>query len=424
MALMFYEEALSLVSAAAARRLLPDERIPLEFAIGRRIRENVRSREPQPSFDNSAMDGFAVRSVECSDSSVILSVLESIAAGDRPMTLGSGTDSRECVEIMTGAPLPASFDGAPFDAVVKVEEVEVLEKSADGRPRLIKINRAVSSGENVRRAGEDFAAGALLCQQGTVIHSQHLLALGAAGAGEVLVRRRPRVAVISTGNELMEVSAAALPKGTIRNSSAPFLIAALRDAGAEASYLGIVRDSEPEKLESMVQKLVKDGVIDVVITTGAVSMGRHDFIPDVLSRLGGQPVFHKTATRPGKPILFSTLGEQGPLAWFGLPGNPVSTAVGFRFFVMPYLRALMGSFPELPVRRVLNQPAKKPEGLRTFLLSTLMAENRVDVIPAQASFKVSPLLRADSWVILPEEGRSVSEGESVAVLPFSALIES
>jgi molybdopterin molybdotransferase len=316
---------------------------------------------------------------------VRLAVVGSVLAGDRPRVFPPGA-----VEIATGAPIPPGFD-----AVVRFEDVK---RTRSG----IELAAPAVKGDYVRYAGTDMSPGRVLAEPGERLDSRHVLAFAALGLHAVEVRRRPRVALISTGSELTN--------GQLRNSTAPYLAAACAELGAEFEHLGTVPDEE----QAFLALAGKAKGFDVLLTTGAVSMGPKDFVTEALGKLGAKTLFHKTRIRPGKPILFATL-PGGP-AVFGLPGNPLSTVVGFRFFVTPYLRRRLGRPDEKPRRLRIAADAPKPEGLRCFFKARVESE-RVRMMEGQASFRIEPLLRADAWAVLPEDGETAKAGELVDVYP-------
>ncbi len=410
-----FSEAQEIIIRTAQANVRTDESVSLKHALGRIVAEELRSREEVPSFDNSAMDGFAVASVQTTKASLTtvlrVPVDGLIVAGGAPQNFTAGGS----IEIMTGAPMP----GLGLDAVVRIEDVEV-ERTDEGVAVAIRLKKPVREGENVRRSGTDFGRGQKIVEPGTRIEPGHIMAFASLGIAQLKVRALPRVAVLSTGSELMEPDTARLSPGMIRNSTGPFLSSALRLLGIEALDLGIVRD-DPALYRRRLEQAAAEG-IDVVLSTGAVSMGKHDFVSEVLAEWGARTLFHKVAIRPGKPILFAEAkGRQGPLAIFGLPGNPVSTAVGMRFLVEPYLRALQGLATEIPVTASLFGASTKPKAFRCFYKGrSSLRDGRlgVEVLKGQASYVVSALLDANCWVVLAEGSESVSSGEAVAIFPL------
>jgi molybdopterin molybdotransferase len=407
-----YAEALAHVREAGARHATGLERVPLLAAVRRVLADDVRASEPNPRFDNSGMDGFAVRAADLAGASpdrpVTLPVRGSFAAGDDAAALPLA-ERGTCAEIMTGAPIPPGLD-----AVVRVEDA-VVERDAWGSAARATFRAPAVPGQDVRPAGEDFREGDVIAAAGTELLPRDVLGLATVGAGEVAVRRRPRVAVISTGKEVQPFTAATLAPGQLRNSTGPFLRTALPLLGAETISATTIGD-DPPALRAAIEAAARDGA-DLVVSTGAVSAGKHDFVEDVLGALGARLVFHKVAVRPGKPVLLAEL-PGGP-AVLGLPGNPVAAVVSTRFLVAPFLRAALGLAPERPVRATLAAEAHKPEGLRCFFKARVTAGPRgleAVALEGQGSAIVSSLLGANGWLVLPEEGRRVPAGVEVDVV--------
>ncbi|HPA01092.1 MAG TPA: molybdopterin molybdotransferase MoeA [Chiayiivirga sp.] len=404
-----YDEALAhILREARPRPVAPRTPMP-----GQVLAEGVASGEDLPPFDNSAMDGFALRVGEAGIAAgAEFDVLGAQAAGDAQVAAHAGA-----WEIMTGARIP---DG--LDAVIPVEQVEVLARDADGKPARIRLAAALPRGQHVRRAGEDVRRGEPVLAAGTRLDAQHLMLLAALGVPEVAVHARPRAALINTGRELVDDPAQPLASGEIRNSNGPYLARRIVQAGAELVLRQTVSD-DPEAFFIAMEQARSAGA-EVVLSTGAVSMGRYDFIPDALRRLGATIHFHKVAIRPGKPLLFATL-PNGAL-FFGLPGNPASSAVGLRFFVEPALRAQLGMAPERPLRLPLQEGFRKRVPLRFHLKARVDADAegrlRVRVLAGQESFRIAPLVQANAWAVIDGEAGELAAGTQVKVYGPSHLI--
>jgi len=378
-----------------------EEDVSLADALGRTAVRALTSREAIPPFDNSAMDGYALAAAKGASVPARLPVLGVVMAGDAPRC---AVETGGAWRIMTGAPIPAGCD-----AVIPVEKTRELDGGS-----AVELLETVESGDFVRGRGRDFAENAELCPAGTRLGPRHLLALAAVGISRVPVRRKPRVALISTGNELVPPGAELKP-GQIRDASSTYLRAALATLGADFEFHGTAGDDRGEFIARL--EAVLAGSYDVVLTTGAVSMGAADYVPDSIKALGAEILFHKTAIRPGKPGMFARF-DKGPL-FFGLPGNPISTVVGLRFFVEPCLRELLGRPHEVPSRSKLDKPIDKPEGLRCFYKARRTQDGTTEILPGQASFQIHSLLAADSWAVLPEEGTTLPAGTEIDVYPLS-----
>ncbi|MCO5992872.1 molybdotransferase-like divisome protein Glp [Actinoallomurus rhizosphaericola] len=386
-------------------RELPPLELALPESLGGVLAEPVTAPVDLPPFDNSAMDGYAVLAADVAAASetspVSLSVVGDIAAGDQgayDITPG------RCARIMTGAPLPGGAD-----AIVPVEWT-------DGGAAKVTIRRPATPGHYIRRAGEDVTAGQTVLPAGTRLGAAQVGMLAAVGRARVLVRPRPRVAVLSTGSELVEPGSPVGP-GQIWDSNSFALTAAVTEAGGVGFRVGSVGDDPREVLATIQEQLAS---ADVIITSGGVSMGAYDVVKEVLSGLGTMR-FEKVAMRPGKPQGFGLLDDRVPV--FTLPGNPVSAFVSFQVFVRPALRALQGLPPAPPrtVRAPLRVPIdSSPEGLRHYLRANLGEDEGGDpwVAPAEAqgSHQVFALSSSNALIVVPEDVTSLQAGQTVDVL--------
>lgn len=400
-----YDDARQRILAAC--RPLAAETVAVAAALDRVLARDVVSGEDLPPFDNTAMDGFAVATGgrELAPGREF-AVAGSQAAGDGEARYDAG----DACEIMTGACLPAGLD-----AVLPVEQATVLARDASGRPTRIRLDAAVTPGAHVRRRGQDVVAGQCVLVAGTRIIPAARMLLAALGVAEVAVRPQVPVALLTTGRELVDDPRQPLTPGQIRNSNGPYLSDRLEQAGGSLVHRETVPDDPAAFVEALARSLAAGAA--VLLSTGAVSMGRHDFVPDALRALGAEIVFHKVAIRPGKPLLFARL--PGGQLVFGLPGNPVSSAVGLRFFVEPALRALLGQAPERPLYLPLAQPVQKKAGLRFLQKARVVlaehAQLQVQLLAGQESFRIQPLLAANAWAVLDEDAEQLPAGTLVEV---------
>ncbi|OIV36663.1 molybdopterin molybdenumtransferase MoeA [Mangrovactinospora gilvigrisea] len=413
------DEHLADVLAEARPRAAAE--VPLEKAQGRVLAEEVTASGDLPPFDNSSMDGYAVRAADvagaAADAPVALRVAGEVPAGAG----GAGLPKVEpgcCARIMTGAPLPPGAD-----AVVPVEwtdgglgggEVAAMPAVAgDGLP--VRVFRPAAEGAHVRGAGGDVAAGQSVLAAGAVLGAPRLGLLAAVGRGSVRVVPRPRVAVLSTGSELVAPGAAAeLEPGRIWDSNSYALAAAAREAGASVVRVGAVPD-EPGALRAAVARVAADA--DVVVTSGGVSVGAYDVVKAAFE---GELSFRKVAMQPGKPQGFGRLGAPADALFFGLPGNPVSAYVSFELFVRPVLRKLAG-LPEgewgRPVvrARLASEVGRSPAGRRQFLRARYEA-GTVTPVGGAGSHLVAALAQADALVVVEEAATSLAAGTEVDVV--------
>lgn len=398
-----YGDALQRMLACA--EALPAERVAVAQAGGRVLARDVISPQCLPPFDNAAMDGFALRCAgQPLAAGTILDVQGWQAAGDPARRAGEGA-----WEIMTGARMP---DG--LDTVVPVEHVRVLA-TADGRPARIALQQTVKAGQHVRLRGQDVSTGETLVAAGSTLALNACTLLHAAGVARVDVRMQPQVAVITTGKELVGDAEQALHSGEIRDSNRPYLVGRLQAAGAAVVWQGAVGDDDAAFGAALDAALAAGA--QVVISTGAVSQGRYDFIPDALLARGATVVFHKVAIRPGKPLLFARLA--GGALYFGLPGNPVSAAVGQRFFVEPVLRGLLGLAPESVLQLPLQADVRKPPGWRFHARARVEVDAAgqlsARVLAGQESFRLMSMLQANAWVVLDGDEDVARAGTPVQV---------
>jgi molybdopterin molybdotransferase len=401
--LISYREAIDRLLAPLTA--LPSQSCVLADALGRILTQPVSGSVALPSFNHAAMDGYALHAAGPLEPGSEYLVRGSQAAGDEIRIAHGGA-----WEMMTGARLP---DG--LDSVVAVERIELLETLPDGTPRRIRLRDEVYAGQNVLYAGTDIALGARVLAAGERIDSPQVMLLAALGVARVEVVCRPRVAIICTGKELQSDPTQPLGDGQIYSSNGPYLVAALSRAGAKVLCCETVDDTAVTYVQAL-QRAVAAGA-DLVISTGAVSMGRYDFVPDALRRLDAELLFHKVAMRPGKPLLAARLPD-GPLI-LALPGTPMAVAAGARFFVAPVLRALAGQRRE-PVLHASLATAQSPKpGFRYFLRATLQLDGTgrllAHVNRQQEPFRIRPFAESEAWVVLGEDAGDCPAGTPVEI---------
>ncbi len=401
-ALLSVTEAQTRILAACAP--LSPEWVPLEEALGRALAEPVVARFTQPPWDNSAMDGYAVRAVDTGSAGARLRVVEAIYAGQTPTrALGLG----EAARIMTGAPVP---EGAT--AVVMQERTRRHSGPGLGEVELLE---AVPPDANVRRAGEDAKAGELLLAEGTPLGIPELGLLWGQGLTGASVPRRPQVAILATGDELCRPDAHRA--GLIVDTNSPSLAVAVRRAGGVPHLVGIARDT----LQDVERLLAPALASDVVLTSAGMSVGEKDFVRRAFDSLGVQSDFWGVAIRPGKPLAFA---RRGRTLVFGLPGNPTSSLVDFELFVRPALRRLLGQGDVLPAPVVARSAVelRKRAGLAHFVrVQATFKEGEVwaEPLPTQTSGAVRSALAATHLLHFPMEAISLGRGEAVQLFPVS-----
>ncbi len=399
---MPYEEALSIVLSHCPT--LPTEKVYLLDALGRVLAEDVISEEDRPSFDNSAMDGYAVHWEDIKDAPVELLVVGEIPAGaEETFELPRGC----AVKIFTGAPIPK---GAT--AVVPVEYT-------DAKNGKVLIKEAFKEGANIRRKGEELKAGEIVLQKGTILRHYEIGLLASLNKVQVEVSRRPRVAVLSTGDEIKDLGEPITKPSQIRTSNGYTLMAGISLAGGEPHYLGIVPD-EPDKLKKALSQLED---YDVFITTGGVSAGDRDYIKTLVEEVGVKVHFHKVRIKPAKPILFGTYKE-GRGLFFGIPGNPVSCAIAFDLIVKPALLKMQSAkdyTPKTLWAKLKRDFSRRDPERREFVRAVLSLEGQdlvCDYSPKLQSHMLTSYVGANCYMVVREGVRELKGGELVEVVLF------
>ena len=421
-----FEEARRVVEGHAARvRLIETkgsaEEVDLLNAAGRILAEPVLADRDIPPFPRATRDGYAVLSTDVLQPPVSLDVIGEIKAGQSPETVVTELARGQAVSIMTGAPVPPGAD-----AVVMVE---YTERQADR----VTVTRAVVSGENLVARGAEGRQGILLLDRGSRLTEVGIALAASVGQAWLKVYRRPRIAILTTGDEIVEASA--VPSSTqIRNSNSYSLAAQVRRAGGEPALLPIAPD-QPQRLRELIEEGLR---FDLLIMTGGVSMGRYDLVEQVLAELRAEFFFTGAKIQPGRPVVFGRVpwgggacsagseqalaGEMPAAYFFGLPGNPVSTMVTFELFARPMLEALGGMSPRkltfLHAR--LKSEIKVKTGLKRFLPAVLFGEfenAEVELVAWQGSGDIAATALSNCYVVVPPDRERMERGEWVAVMP-------
>jgi len=392
-------------------KALPEEEAPLSKANDRVLAQDLVARENLPSFDNSAMDGFAVRSEDLTGagkaSPVGLPVQDIFIAGT---TKESGLRSRHAIKIMTGAPVPVGADA------IAIKETTRADSDA-----FVEINHQPDPGDHIRRAGEDVRSGDLLLKKGVTLRPYEIALLAAQGLVTLPVIRQPRIKIFATGDELVDPSQD-ISFGKIRNSNGPSIVAGLNRWGVEPTDSILVRDNADELEGALRIGLMKN---DVLIISGGVSIGDYDHTKAVLEKIGFQILFWKVAIKPGKPLLFAKFMQAGqPKYAFGLPGNPVSALVCLEEFVRVALETLKGHKPHYPSYHlkghVLNSYVK-PVNRQQYIFCQVQRENDeflLSIIRPQGSAMMGMASRANSLAVAPIGVSHIQTGD---VLSFRWL---
>lgn len=407
-ALMSLADALAILRAQPER--VTEEIVLTGDAAGRVCTQAIRSPVALPPHTAAAYDGFAIRAEDIAGASleaaVLLPVSGNARCGDGPFC----GMPQSAWEVAAGAPLPS-----PFDTVLRAASVAIVARREDGAPSWIRVTRPMSAGTDVRHRGEDLAEGALIADTGTVLRPVHLMVLATAGIERVAVRAQPRVAVLSTGRELVDDWREELAPGQVRNSNGPYLVAMLQRHGALPRYLRTVLDDRDEFQHSLAWASTHR--FPLVISSGATAASRDDFVGDVLGGLGAQVLFRGVAIKPGWPVILARLPHGG--FFLGLPGNPASCAACFRLFALPLLRMLSGLLPEASLSVHIDADCERdPDKTQLLKARVTGVDGRLvaTALPGQEPYRIAPLLEANAWVIVPPGSGICAAGTLVETL--------
>ncbi len=407
------EEALDKILGNVA--VLDEEEVPILDSLGQVLAEDISSSIRVPPLDNAAMDGYAIRAEDSLGASKraprFLRVIDSVAAG---AISGFRVEPGTAIRIMTGAPVPEGTD-----SVVRFEDTdETLRPTPSSE---IGVMEEVEPGLNIRRAGEDIAKGGVVLKRGAVIRPSEVGVLASLGQSTVRVIRRPVVAILATGDELVDVGGV-LPAGKIYNSNSYSVAALVKYCGGIPRILGIARDSE----DSLVRSLRKGLTADMLLTSGGVSVGDYDVVKDVLAKQG-EIGFWTVRMKPGKPLAFGMIkgsngaGVMRSIPHLGLPGNPVSSMITFELFARPAILKMMGmhDLTQTPIKAVLEDSVVNEDGRRIF--ARVAVERRGEQYFAkltgpQGSGILTSMALANALAIIPEDRERVAAGETVSVM--------
>ena len=406
-----YKKAISLINKISVN--LPIEEISISEALNRVNAKDIFSPSELPSSNNSAFDGYALLSKETKKlnkkKNKKFEILKIIAAGDNPKL--NNYKKNSTVEIMTGAIIPKQFD-----TIIPVEKVKYFPSKF--KSTHIIVEQELKRFSYIRFKGEDYKSKDLVIKKNKVIKSNHLMALAALGINKLFVKKIPKIIFFGTGNELLKFDTKKIPKWKIRNSNSLYISSFGKDLKLKIIDGGIVKDNEPNKLKKKLKKIIKSD-IDFFITSGAVSAGKYDFIPNFVKTFGFKEIFKGVQIKPGRPLMISKLNEK---IFFGLPGNPISLAVGFRFFVYPLIRNILGIKKEKKFKAKLLNTYIKQKNFNHFLRCTMDVNKKgvcqIKILPNQQSNKLKSFTESNCWGIFPEGKDKFKQGDFIEWLPL------
>ena len=387
---------------------LEEEIIDTNKCLNRVTSKNIYVKSYYPSGNNAAFDGYAIKS---SDTYKLnkktfkkFKIIGSIAAGNKPIK--KKIKKFQTAEIMTGALIPRFFD-----TIIPIEKINFFPNKKDAKYILLK--EKIPKFEHVRFKGSDYKKGDLLISKGTILQSNHILALKTLGIKKIKVKKKVNILFFSTGNEITNKEK--ILDWKVRNSNCHYINSLNRNFLFNFKDGGILRDNQSNLFKSHINKMLKSK-IDMIITSGAVSAGKFDFIPNVVKKFQLSNYFKSVAIRPGKPILFAKIRGKSK-AIFGLPGNPISSAACFRFFVYPYIRNILGINEENSFKAILKSKFTKKKNFTRFVKSKLITTKdgklKVVILKGQESFRIKSFIQSNVWVKLPSGKSNFQKGEVV-----------
>jgi len=395
-----------------AQKILSDSKIKIRneiiFAknsLNRVSAKDIFSPTNCPAGNNTAFDGYALNSRDTiglsSKSKKKFRILKTIAAGDKPII--KNVKKYSTVEIMTGALIPKNFD-----TIIPVEKINYLSNK-----KFIIVKEKIKKNNHVRFAGSDYKKGEKVVSTGEIINSSHILAFKSLGINKIVVKKKPLIVFYSTGNEISEKNN--IPDWKIRNSNSHYIKALSNNSFFKIVDGGILRDKDDKLFSKLISKSFKSKC-DIIITNGAVSAGKFDFVPRVVKNFKLSNYFKGVAIRPGKPIMFAKFKNKNQ-SFFGLPGNPISSAACFRFFVYPYLRLILNIKSEKPFKAKLKNGFLKKKAFTRFLKSKFFVNKKgsleVKVLKGQESFRIKSFTEANAWTLFRSGKSAFKKGELI-----------
>ena len=389
------------------------EIVSIKDALNRISSKEVIAKSDYPADDNTAFDGFAVNSKETKNTFQKFKILKTIAAGDNPYI--KKVPKLSCIEVMTGAIIKK-----PFDTIIPIEDIEFFPSKQNAK--YIIINKKIKKSEFIRPKGSDYKKGNKIIRKGELINPAHILSLKTLGIDKVLVKKKVNIVFYPSGNELSDKKN--IPSWKIRNSNTIYLNSLIRSLPVNFTIQKILRDKDQKLFKEQISKQLKSKS-DILITSGAVSKGKFDFIPSVINQFKLKNHFKGVAIRPGKPIMFAKFNNNK--CFFGLPGNPISSVACFRFFVIPLLFKSLGLKAEKPIFAKLKNKFSKKKKFTRFVKGKLTFDKKglvqFEVFEGQESYKIEPFVKSNAWGVFKDGVSVFNKGNLIDVYSASGLNE-
>tara|TARA_B100001093_G_scaffold335840_1_gene320670 strand:+ start:811 stop:2058 length:1248 start_codon:yes stop_codon:yes gene_type:complete len=399
-----YRQAKNILKKAKIK--IKDEEILINKALNRVLAKDIFSPSDHPLGNNAAFDGFAINSNDTKHlskkNSKGFKIIGSIAAGTKPYN--KKINKFETLEIMTGGII-----FKPLNTIIPIEQIIFHPNKKN--PKSIIIKNKVNKYNHLRFKGSDYKKGQLIIKKGTVIQPNHILALKTLGVNKIKVKKKLNILFFSTGNEISNSNKISFWK--VRNSNSHYIESLNESFLFNFKNGGILRDNHQNLFKSKIKQLLKSKT-DIIITSGAVSAGRFDYIPSVVKKFKTFNYFKSVKIRPGKPILFARIKQK---AIFGLPGNPISSAACFRFFVYPFIENILNLNPEKSIKAILKNSFEKKKNLTRFVKSkintTKNGKVEVELLPGQESFRINSFVGSNIWAVLPSGQSKFKKGQII-----------
>ena len=399
-----YQQAKNILKKAKIK--IQDENTLIKNSFNRVVAKDIISPSNHPLGNNAAFDGFAINSNDTKNINKnnikYFKIIGSIAAGTKPLI--KKIKKFETVEIMTGGII-----SKPFNTIIPIEQIIFYPNKEN--PKSIIINKKINKYNHVRFKGSDYKKGDVVIKKGTVIQSNHILALKTLGIKKMKVKKKLNILFFSTGNEISNSDK--IPSWKVRNSNSYYIEAIKDNFLFNFKNGGILRDNHQKIFKSKINKMLKSN-IDIILTSGAVSAGKFDYIPSVVKKFKTSHYFKSVMIKPGKPILFAKIKHK---AIFGLPGNPISSAACFRFFVYPFIENILGIITEKPFKAILKNSFMKNKNFTRFIKSKLNTTQNgkleVELLPGQESFKINSFVKSNVWAVLPNGQSNFKKGQII-----------
>ena len=408
-----YQEALNLFDKVFLK--LSDEKISILNSINRVCAEDILSPSVNPASNNTAFDGFAIIAKETKNLSLKktkkFKILKTIAAGDDPKI--DNYEKNSAVEIMTGGLVPK-----PFDSIIPVEQVKYYPSKK--KSTHIIVDQEIKKSSYIRFSGEDYNLKDVVVKSGELIQPKHIMALTTLGIQEMKVKKKPKMIFYSTGNEIVDYKDKNVQSWEVRNSNNHYFTSFGKNLHFQVIDGGVIKDDEPNTLKEALSKSLSSD-IDIFVTSGAISAGKFDFIPKLIEELGFKTHFKGVAIKPGRPIMLSKFKQKEKL-FFGLPGNPISCAAGFRFFIYPLIRKSLGMPKEKKFKAKLINKYSKKENFTHFARCSMNINGKglteLEVLQGQQSHRIKSFVKANCWGIFQEGEKEFKPGDFVEWMPL------